>query len=653
MKVGMKLEFIRLLAVSWVAGGARCGGATDMAQDLAAPSATPGTQQPRAAADQAEVALTAQRPWPGMRPYREQDARYYFGRDAEIDELLARTERSLLTLLYARGGLGKTSLVRAGLAPRLVERGWLPVYLRPRGLLDGGRDPIAETIRAVQAAAHAGGIEATADFDAASLWELFHRADIDLWDATNRLVVPVLVLDQFEEIFQVIDDDPGVAPRVRALLDGIAELVENRLPQRLTGDQFGDEFSGDSAQRFDVASKDFRVVLSFREDYLPQVRKLKAIVPSVIENHVRLEPLSARQALQVVEGAGGELVDRDAATLLVKSVGRPAGLLQRLLDVDAGLPSGGEVVNVEVEPAILSVVCYHLNAERLQRGKSTIDVGLVKRKSAEDIFDDYYSANVRKVDAAARRFVESSLVTPGGERVLYPMRAVEAHGPALVAAMKQLVDQGVLRSEWFAGEQRIEISHDLLLRPIRRAINDRAQRRVLGLAAAVVVGLIGAASYWVWAEQQQLEVEIEAQIARRKADLQAQLERRQGVVEALLVAHLPAADRDDMAELIFDVNGAGGDGELVAGIQRVFDWTVQRSTRRDLDIDTARRLRQNAVEYAQIAIDRGYPSPELIVPLSAKLRTAVIEACAKGLSINSDQSVVWFAQKGGIPAECR
>ena len=69
-------------------------------------------------------------------------------------------------------------------------------------------------------------------------------------------------------------------------------------------------------------------------------------------------------------------------------------------------------------------------------------------------------------------------------------------------------------------------------------------------------------------------------------------------VEALLVAHLPAADRDDMAELIFDVNGAGGDGELVAGIQRVFDWTLQRSTRRDLDIDTARRLRQNAVEYA-------------------------------------------------------
>lgn len=616
-------------------------------QHLAAPVASTPASLLEAAP--AEVALSAQRPWPGMRPYREQDARYYFGRSAEIEDLLARTEGALLTLLYARGGLGKTSLVRAGLAPRLVERGWLPVYLRPRGLLEGGRDPIAETIRAVQAAAQALRIEATAAFDAPSLWELFHRADFDLWDASNRLVVPVLVFDQFEEIFQIIDDDAAAAPRVRALLQGIAELVENRRPQRLA-----DADAGDAARpRFDVASKDYRVVLSFREDYLPQVRKLRAIVPSVIENHVRLEPLSGPQALQVVEGAGGGLIDREAATLLVKSIGRPAGLLQRLLDADAGLAAGGEVVEVEVEPAILSVVCCHLNAERLQRGQSTIDVGLVKRKSAADIFDAYYRANIGAVDAAARRFVESKLVTAEGERVLYPMRAVEAQGPALFGAIKQLVDQGILRSEWFAGEQRIEISHDLLLRPIQHALTARRQRRALGLAAAVVVGLLGAAAYWVNAEQQRLEAEVRAEREHREAEVQTLLERKQNVVEALLVAYMPSADRDEMTELIYDVQQAGGDGELVARIQRVFDRAVQRSSRRDLDAETATRLRQNAIEYAQIAIDRSRPSAALVGPLSAKLHAAVRDACAKDLLTQIDQSAVWFAQRGGIPAECQ
>jgi hypothetical protein len=516
-------------------------------------------------------------------------------------------------------------------------------------VLDGGRDPIAETLRAVRSRRAGAAPEATASFDAPSLWELFHRADFDLWDATNRLVVPVLVFDQFEEIFQIIDDDPGAAPRVRALLEGIAELVENRLPQRLAGG----EYAGGGARRFDLASKDYRVVLSFREDYLPQVRKLRAIVPSVIENHVRLEPLSGPQALQVVQGAGAELIDAEAAGLLIKSIGRPAGLLQRLLDADAGLAAGGEIVKVEVEPAILSVVCFHLNAERLQRGQSTIDVGLVRRKSAADIFDAYYRANIGAVDAAARGFVESKLVTAEGERVLYLLRAVEAQGPALFGAVKQLVEQGILRREWFAGEPRVEISHDLLLRPIQQAVHARRQRRVLGLAAAAVAGLLGAAGYWVHAEQQRLEVEVQAERERREAEVQTLLERKQNVVEALLVAYMPSADRDEMAELIYSVQQAGGDGELVARIQRVFDRAVQRSARRDLDADTATRLRQNAIEYAQIAIDRSRPSAELVEPLSAKLHAAVSDACAKNLSTRKDQSAVWLAQRGGIPAACR
>jgi hypothetical protein len=595
---------------------------------------------------ESEVTLSAERPWTGMRPYREQDAAFYFGRGAEVDDLLTRTERSLLTLLYARGGLGKTSLVRAGLAPRLVERGWLPVYLRPRGLLDGARDPIAEAIRAVEAAARAGGVEATADFDAPSLWELFHRQAFDLWDASNRLVVPVLVFDQFEEIFQVIDDDPAAAPRVRALLEGIAELVENRLPQRLAG---GD-IPADEAQRFDIAAKDYRVVLSFREDYLPQMRKLRAIVPSVIENHVRLEPLTGRQALQVVEGAGRDLIDRDAATLLVRSVGRPAGLLQRLLDPQAGLAAGGEVMNVEVEPAILSVVCFHLNSERLQRRQSTIDVGLVKRKSAEDIFDDYYGSSVAKVSAGARDFVESSLVTQGGERVLYPMRALEAGDPALLGELQALLDQGILRKEWFAGEQRVEISHDLLLRPIRRAIESRRlqavgrrrkQRLAVGLAAALIGG-VGAVAWYAM-----------------DARLKSERAQRESVVEALLVAYVPLTDhptepeqlKTTMAELIAAVDAATGRAGSAQRLEQLYDFAIH--VRALADRGSARRLRDFSVDYVQLKIDGGRFRADEVTALVQKLRSAAGQSCAQGLLLPDDRVVKWFSKRGGLPAECR
>jgi hypothetical protein len=612
-------------------------------EHLAQPATAPQAAAPRA---EAETALSAERPWPGMRPYREQDSAFYFGRDAEVEDLLLRTERSLLTLLYARGGLGKTSLVRAGLAPRLVERGFLPVYLRPRGLLDGGREPIAEAIRAVQAAAQAGGLEATAGFDAPSLWELFHRQAFDLWDAHNRLVTPVLVLDQFEEIFQIIDDDPAAAPRVRALLEGIAELVENRLPQRLAGGDF--EAAPD--RRFDIAAKDYRVVLSFREDYLPQVRKLRAIVPSVIENHVRLEPLTGRQALQVVQRAGRELIDAEAAALLVQSVGRPAGLLQRLLEPDAGVAAGGEVVNVEVEPSILSVVCFHLNSERLQRGSATIDVGLVKVKTAQTIFDDYYRVNIGQVDATAREFVETRLVTPGGERVPYPAREVAAQGPALAAGVNRLLEQGILRKEWFGGEQRLEISHDLLLRPIRQAIAARREgvarnRRTRRLAIGLAIVLLAVAGGAAWYAMQ--------------LRLQSEREQRESVAEALLVAYVPLSDdpeeperlKTTMAELIAHVDAAGTSSDKARNLERLYVAAGQISA--FAERSNSRRLRDFSIDYVQLKIDNAGLRTDEVARLVQTLKIAVGESCERGYLLPDDRAVKWFAKRGGVPAQCR
>ena len=593
----------------------------------------------------AEPALSLERPWPGMRPYREQDAAYFFGRDVEVAELLARTERSLLTLLYARAGLGKTSLLRAGLAPRLVERGHLPVYLRPRALLGDGREPIAEVIRAIGDAAARAQIEATATFAAPTLWELFHRESFDLWDASNRLVTTVLVFDQFEEIFQIVDDDPGAAPRVRALLDNLAELVENRLPARLSTA----ELPADENHRFDIASKDYRVILSFREDYLPQVRKLRTIVPSVIENHVRLEPLTGQQALDVVEKAGHRLIDRDAATMIVRAVGRRAGLVQLVLDPardEAGAPPGA-VASLEVDPAALSVVCYYLNAERQQRAQRTIDSSLIGLKKPEDIFDDYYRRAIARVDAQAPRFIETSLITAGGERVLYPMKAVEAQGPALGGAISTLLEQGILRKEWFAGEHRIEISHDLLLRPIlesaeksRRsaARRKRRARALLALAAVAVLALA------LWRDQRQT--------------IQAEFESRQRLSEALLVAYVPLAtgerpesEREAMAQLISGADEHAGGADGAEALEKVFDRAEQIAA--TVNPITARRLREVAVDYVQLKIDAGRFSATEMDALLAKVRRTVGSLCQAGFTVGGDRSVEWLAKHGGTPAECR
>ena len=60
-------------------------------------------------------------PWLGLASFTEETRQYFFGREAEVAELARRVQRKLLTVLFGQSGLGKTSILRAGLVPRLRE----------------------------------------------------------------------------------------------------------------------------------------------------------------------------------------------------------------------------------------------------------------------------------------------------------------------------------------------------------------------------------------------------------------------------------------------------------------------------------------------------------------------------------------------------
>ena len=76
------------------------------------------------------VTLDPENPWLGLFSYAEETRAYFHGRDEEAAELARRVQRKLLTVLFGQSGLGKTSLLRAGLVPRLRGAGFCPVYVR-------------------------------------------------------------------------------------------------------------------------------------------------------------------------------------------------------------------------------------------------------------------------------------------------------------------------------------------------------------------------------------------------------------------------------------------------------------------------------------------------------------------------------------------
>lgn len=61
-------------------------------------------------------------PYRGLIPYEVTDAQFFFGRDDDIDIVIANLIAYKLTILYGPSGVGKSSIIRAGVAHKISER---------------------------------------------------------------------------------------------------------------------------------------------------------------------------------------------------------------------------------------------------------------------------------------------------------------------------------------------------------------------------------------------------------------------------------------------------------------------------------------------------------------------------------------------------
>ena len=187
--------------------------------------------------------------------YREEDSYLFFGRDEEIERMAMLIHAHRLVLLYGSSGTGKTSLLQAGVVPRL-KRG-IPSYnvimVRALGNLRVSvRNAVARRLEV-------------------PMYMPDDRLAHVLAAFTRKLGTTVLVIDQFEEFFSKVDD------RTRQqIIDELAELYEaDALP--------------------------VKIVLSFREDYLARLGEVETRIPDVMRVRFQLYPLQPDTARQTIE----------------------------------------------------------------------------------------------------------------------------------------------------------------------------------------------------------------------------------------------------------------------------------------------------------------------------------------------------------------
>lgn len=143
-------------------------------------------------------ALSLGMPFPGLRPYTEPDAAWFFGRGRETNELLRRLRRARFLAVVGPSGCGKSSVVQAGMLPAVrdgyLDAAWEIATFRP------GDQPLANLCAAVSACGSGG---------AGGVRDLLESGPMGLVSAIQSRNLPpethfLILVDQFEELFQFV-----------------------------------------------------------------------------------------------------------------------------------------------------------------------------------------------------------------------------------------------------------------------------------------------------------------------------------------------------------------------------------------------------------------------------------------------------------------
>ncbi|MBL0052845.1 MAG: ATP-binding protein [Bacteroidetes bacterium] len=288
-----------------------------------------------------ETVFDPQRPFLGLRSFEENNKSQYGGRDTEIKEIFTQIKNTGLTVVFGKSGIGKTSLLKAGVIPELQKNLFFPMYVRIDFSSD--KNPLFQLKDLVfQKLNEQDGT--IPEFGTRTLWEYFH--DIKLH---NGLMTPVLILDQFEEVFTIGKDK---SREVLELIIELADLAENHVPMEVQK-RYEDNATIMSAK---YGERKYSVVLSLREDYLAQLESYKRYMPSINSSRYRVVQMTAMQALEAATKSSNGLIEKDVAIEIIK---KTAGVTDRGFDETAIDPDNE--TRLKVEPFLLSLICFQVN----------------------------------------------------------------------------------------------------------------------------------------------------------------------------------------------------------------------------------------------------------------------------------------------------
>jgi WD40 repeat protein len=452
----------------------------------------------------------------------QQDALLFFGRERECEAIVANLVASRLTILYGPSGVGKSSLVHAGVAQRLRQ-------------LDDGLVVVHD---------------AWADEPEDALVTALHEADpalgptaglVDtLASAVQRHGQVYVLLDQLEEYFLHQGADGALACALPELLHRPGLRVN--------------------------------VLVAIRADALAELDAFGGRIPELFSNLLRLDALHRDAARAAIVGPLERYRELNGATVTAEPE-----LVEAVLDavaagrVDLGGATDTPLSPDRIEAPFLQLVLERLWDEERAAGSSSLRLETFRRLGGaepilrEHVFGTLEGLPAPEQDAAAR--LVRQLVTPSARKASHTADDLADYAGVEVGPLLDvLTTERILRviEGSAGGPPRYEIFHDVLAAPLlawrsRRELENerlrsrRQRRRLLTLVAAAIVALVVVAAIAAFALTQRSSARSEARRAHARelaADALADLPSDPAASVALALQATRAAPERDTESVL-------------------------------------------------------------------------------------------------------
>ncbi len=399
----------------------------------------------------ASLSGVVESPYRGLNAYGEQDAAFFFGREEASDQVLERMSRLVegrgLLVVSGASGAGKSSLLRAGVLPRLRTAGLASVAAAaswPCLVLTPGRSPLDEL--AVRAALLAGTDaavmrrELTANPTAFALIARQAALVQPPKPGQQPTVLPapgmpgerrlLLVVDQFEQVFTQCADEAERRAFITAVCAAAGALPEPGSPPSAL------------------------VVLGVRADFEARCASYPPLAGAVQDRYL-VTAMTERQLRMAITGparAAGSQVDEELAGVL-------------LAEVRAREP-GGAVAGV------LPLLSHAL--DQAWRSRSAEDLNLADYERTGGIeaavatsAERAYGRLTASQQAAARQvFIRLTAINPDGVDTVdraSMAELVEGSGPGRAADVEAVLEAFATERLLTLAGDSVEVSHEALL----------------------------------------------------------------------------------------------------------------------------------------------------------------------------------------------